>query len=143
MRLFFGKRPEIEGEDFADETVGVGAHEVVRADSDESVGVRVELVLERNDDHVHAALVVRPVRDVGSNFADVGVVQRSIDLVLKINVIDICYLQVFLTFLFQQICQSFPNSLLKIFETSMALIVVNFFKYFLRIFFYQIIDFFI
>lgn len=85
LRFFFRKRPEIEWENFADQAVGICAHEVVRADSDEPVGVRVELVFERNDDHVHAALVVRPVGNVGSHFADVSVVQRGIDLVLKMK----------------------------------------------------------
>ena len=45
--------------------------------------MRIELVFEGDDDHVHAAFAVRPVGDVGRHFADVGVVQRSVDFVLK------------------------------------------------------------
>ena len=85
FRFLLRKRSEIEREDFADEAVGVGAHQVVGADPDESVGVRVELVLERDDDDVHAALAVRPVGDVGGHLADVGVVQRGVYFVLKLS----------------------------------------------------------
>ena len=47
-------------------------------DSDESVGVGVELLLEADDHDVHAPLLGL---DVGGHLADVGVVQGSINLI--------------------------------------------------------------
>ena len=47
-------------------------------DSDQSVGVGVELLLETDDHDVHAPLLGL---DVGGHLADVGVVQGRVDLV--------------------------------------------------------------
>jgi len=83
-RFLFGERSEIKGKDFADQAICVSAVLVVGADADEAVGVGVELVLERDNDDVHAALVVSALGDVGGHFANVSVVECSIDLVLLI-----------------------------------------------------------
>ena len=83
--FLFGERSEIKGEDFADQAICVSAVLVVGTDANEAVCVRVELVLERDNDDVHAALVVSALGDVGGHFANVGVVESSVDLVLLLS----------------------------------------------------------
>lgn len=59
---------KVECEHLTDEAVCVGAVRVVGADTDEGVGVRVELVLEGDNDDVHAA--PSAVTDVGGDLAE-------------------------------------------------------------------------
>ena len=59
---------EVECEHLTDEAVCVGPVGVVGADADESVGVCVELILEGDNDDIHAA--PGAVTDVGGDLEE-------------------------------------------------------------------------
>ena len=74
----FGPGGEIESQNLGDEGPRLPHLLGVGGDPDESVRVRVELLLERDDHDVHGALLAL---DVGGDLADVGVVKRGVNLV--------------------------------------------------------------
>ena len=69
---------EVQSEHLGDQGPGLPHLLGVGGDPDQSVGVRVELLLEGDHHDVHGALLGL---DVGGDLADVGVVQGGVNLV--------------------------------------------------------------